>query len=143
MTKKVDERLWWAVKTLIKGGSLLKDAADYFGISVNTVGRINQSESYEEYKNIIAANKAAYYQKKSRLPEKPVEESKEVRVEAIEPVEKPSEPEKIIEHRQVVQVQASHYMLTEQQKTNELLQLISNKLAFIVDELCGVKSKEA
>ena len=41
----------------------------------------------------------------------------------------------IVEHRQTIVVQASHYMLEEQKKTNELLTLISNKLSFIVDEL--------
>lgn len=130
---KVDERMWWAVKTLLKGGSTVKDAAAYFELSENTVSRIKMSESFEEYKQMTAAAHAKYRKPKMRLPEKPVDEP----VEEVKPVE----PEKIVEHRQIVQVQASHYMLTEQQKTNELLTLISNKLAFIVDELCGVKNK--
>lgn len=131
---KVDERLWWAVKTLLKGGSTNKDAAEYFMLSVNTVSRIGCAETYEEYKQIIAAAHAAYKPKKLRLPENPEEKSK--------PVEQPTTQPQVVEHRQIVQVQASHYMLTEQQKTNELLQLISNKLAFIVDELCGTARKE-
>lgn len=134
---KVDERLWWAVKTLIKGGSTNKDAAEYFEISVNTVSRIAASETYDEYKQMIAAAHAQYRKPKMRLPEKPVEKQPEKTTEESE------EPKpQVIEHKQSITIQATHYMMTELQKTNELLTGISAKLAFIVDELCGVKSKE-
>ena len=127
---KVDERLWWAVKTLLKGGSSIKDAAEYFMLSVNTVSRINASENYQDYKQMIAACHAQYRKPKNKMPEKPDEEPKE---------EEPKQ--QVIEHRQSVTIQATHYMMTEMQKTNDLLKMISAKLAFIVDELCDVKSK--
>ena len=40
-----------------------------------------------------------------------------------------------MEHRQSVTIQATHYMMQEMKKTNELLELISRKLTFIVDQL--------
>lgn len=45
------------------------------------------------------------------------------------------QPTQVIEHRQTVTVQATHYMMQEMKKTNELLDLISRKLTFIVDSL--------
>ena len=36
---------------------------------------------------------------------------------------------------------ANHYMAEEMQKQTKLLTLISNKLAYIVDELCGTKTE--
>ena len=41
----------------------------------------------------------------------------------------------VVEHRQSVTIQATHYMMQEMKKTNELLELISRKLTFIVDQL--------
>ena len=38
-------------------------------------------------------------------------------------------------HEQSVTIQATHYMMEELRRTNELLTLISNKLAFVVDQL--------
>lgn len=144
MKTKVDERMWWAVKTLLKGGSTIVDAAEYLMLSENTVSRIKQSETYEDYKQIIAAMHAPYRKpKRTRLPDKKgepqQEEPKEEKQEAKQADSpKPVEPQ-VIEHRQTVTVQATHYMMTELQKTNEYLKTISAKLAFIVDELCGTK----
>lgn len=42
-----------------------------------------------------------------------------------------------------ITVQATHYVESELRKTNELLTGISAKLAFIIDELCGVKTNDA
>ena len=46
----------------------------------------------------------------------------------------PTQPQ-VVEHRQSVTIQATHYMMQEMKKTNELLELISRKLTFIVDQL--------
>ncbi len=46
----------------------------------------------------------------------------------------PTQPQ-VVEHRQTVTIQATHYMMQEMKKTNELLELISRKLTFIVDQL--------
>ena len=56
-----------------------------------------------------------------------------------EPTQKPKKEEPQ-ESKQTVIFQASWQMTQEQRQTNEQLKQISQKLAFIVDELCGVKS---
>ena len=52
-----------------------------------------------------------------------------------QPLPQQSQPTKVIEHRQTVTVQATHYMMQEMKRTNELLELISRKMAFIVESL--------
>lgn len=47
----------------------------------------------------------------------------------------PKEQKKPILNPTTVKIEATHYMMTELQKTNELLTAISAKLAYIVDEL--------
>ena len=51
----------------------------------------------------------------------------------------PPAPVQVVEHRQTVTVQATWQMTQEMRKTNELLTLISNKLAAIVEDLYGTK----
>ena len=58
------------------------------------------------------------------------------------PVQKPEPKPEPVMNPTVVRVEATHYMMTEIQKTNEYLKAISAKLAFIVDELCGTTKKE-
>lgn len=126
---KVNEGIFNAVKILLEKGGTLKEVASYMGLSTFTVGIIRDSENLSEYKNtLIARNNAIRAkQKKPETKEQPKDEPKE-------------QATQVVEHRQVVTVQATHYMMQEMQKTNELLTLISRKLAFIVDELTGVKS---
>ena len=105
--RKVDKNTFEAVKAMTTGGSSVADCQRFTGLAHATISRIRSAESFEQY---IAT---------------PVhKEKKKVEVHP-----------QTAEHRQTVVVQASHYMLIEQQKTNELLTAISNKLAFIVDEL--------
>ena len=47
----------------------------------------------------------------------------------------PAQQPQVVEHRQTVTIQATHYMMQEMKRTNELLELISRKMAFIVDQL--------
>ena len=49
-------------------------------------------------------------------------------------VPQPAQPQ-VVEHRQTVTIQATHYMMQEMKRTNELLELISRKLTFFVDQL--------
>ena len=118
MITKLTEKLFRAVKIMTAGGATAHEIADYFGISITTVNRVRGSESFEEYRTLLAvANGKKKKEKKQQLP--------------------PSLPQQpqVIEHRQTVTVQATHYMMQEMKKTNELLDLISRKLAFIVDSL--------
>ena len=117
MTKKMNEKLFRAVKIMIAGGGTVPEIADYFSVSEVTVKRVKQSENLNEYWAIIATNN----NKKKPAPAKDPK------------AEEPAVP--VVEHRQTVTIQATHYMMQEMQKTNELLNLISRKLAFIVDAL--------
>ena len=132
-TVKVTPNVFNAIKTLLKGGASYTECANYMGISPSSVGNINRAETYEEYQRIVYESSATHRAKMAAI--KANEAAKEAKKEEPAP--------QIVEHRQTVTVQASHFMLQEQQKTNELLTLISNKLAFIVDELYGTKPKEA
>lgn len=115
MRKLMDEKLWWAIKTLLKGGSSQKEAAELFKVSASTVTYVDRSESFEEYNQMRAAVHAKYTEK---APEKPSEA-----------------PVQVVEHRQNITIQATHYMMEELKKQNELLELISRKLGYIVDQL--------
>ena len=86
------------------------------------------SETYEDYKALMY-EKSSSWRTKRAIGAKKAEEAKQ---------EKPEEtPVQIVEHRQTVTVQATWQMTQEMQKTNKLLEQISNKLAFIVEELTG------
>ena len=132
---KLTETKYKAIKLLLKGGATVKEVMEYLQISEPVVYGVRNTENYAEYINAraerelkrkqIAAMKAKEAEKKEAKPEaKP--EVKEVVQQMIEP--------------KSVQITATHYMQEEMRKTNELLKLISNKLAFIVDELCGVQT---
>jgi hypothetical protein len=131
---KLTEKQFNAIKTLLKGGATQKEAAEYMQVSPNTAYWIDKAEGFEEYLQIQAERAL-----------------KQKRVAAIkakgEPQEKPQEikaqtPAPQVMNPTVIRLEATHYMMNEMQKTNELLTLISRKLAFIVDELCGTKTKE-
>lgn len=124
---KLTEGQYKAIKTLLRGGATQKEAAEYMQVSASTVCDINQSETFEEYQNMkaekyLASKQVAAIKAKEKADEKPQEVVKEV--------------------RQTVTIQATHYMMQKLEETNSLLKLISNKLAFIVDELCGTEQKE-
>ena len=121
-----------AIKIMLNGGATARECAEYMECSTGTVSTVRASETFEEYIN----NLHAKYDKAKSKPEKPQTAPAPVK----EPEPAPQQtPVQIVEHRQTVTIQATHYMMQELQKTNEYLKLISNKLAFIVDELCGVK----
>lgn len=136
---KVTENKFKAVKILLASGATHNECADSMGLGVSTVGTINRSETYEEYRNATYI-RSAYVRKKMReAAESANEDSQEDIAPAVDESEKEEQNKdqqtQIVEHRQTVTIQATHYMMEEMRKTNELLALISNKLAFIVDEL--------
>ena len=119
MKTKVDEKKFNCVKILLESNTPWKEIMDYMEISNTTLGRIRQASTFEEYKQIQIAAAISYKQK----------EKKE------EPKEQPKEVVQVVEHRQSVQIQATHYMQEQMREMNEYLKLISAKLAFIVEEL--------
>ena len=123
---KIDEKMFNAVKTLLNGGATYDEVNSYMGVSLASIGRISTAETYADYKQMIAASAIAL--KKKREAQKAVEA----------PTEKPAEPATeapVKEVKTSVTIQATHYMMQEMQETNRLLKEISNKLAFIVEQL--------
>ena len=129
---KVTQSVFNAVKTLLKGGASVTECAKYMKIGMNSAYIIRNSDSYEEYLN-------ARYALSMKNKQAKAEAQKAKEVPKAEPKAEPQVEPQTVEQKQTIVVQASHYMLEEQKKTNELLTLISNKLAFIIDELVGVK----
>jgi len=124
-TKKIDQSKFKAIKILLNGGATIREAAEYMQVSSATISYIRNAETYEEYKNTIAA--------KSRANRKAAQKPQETKPQTTAtPVMNPT----------VIRVEATHYMMEEMRKTNELLKTISAKLAFVVDELCGTGKKE-
>ena len=105
----VTAQLFNAVKLLLAGGAKQSEAAQYMKISVPTVARIASAENIEEYKAMTyVSNGNAYAKKKPEENQKP-------------------------------NLLAGNYTLNRlyelMKEQNELLKGISNKLAFVVDEL--------
>lgn len=120
-----------AIKTLLKGGASQKEAAEYMQVSTATTNLVARAETFEEY---------LHNQAERQLTRKQVAAIKVKETEKEKAEEKPAP--QVIEHRQTVTIQATHYMMQELQKMNETLSLISRKLAFIVDDLYGTGKKE-
>ena len=126
--KKITSGMFCAIKRLQADGATVKEIMNYFNISDSTVWRCFKVETFEEYTNETSARaqsaKAIAAKKQN------------------DPPQAPGQQEVIHKHEQSVTVIANHYMAEQLQKQTELLTLISNKLAFIVDELCGTTKKE-
>ena len=125
---KVTQQIFDTVKTLLNSGVSVSNICDMLKISNGVVYTIKLCDDLQGYKQYIKdVNKRSYEKKK-----------KETKKE--EPAPEPVQ--QVIEHRQTVTVQATHYMMEEMKKTNELLTVISRKLAYIVDDLYGSKKTE-
>ena len=135
---KMTESKFRAVKILLKGGASVKEAAEYMQMSTATIYIIKNAENLAEYnairtardskrKQVAAINAKAKSEPETKPETKPEQETK-------------SEPAKPVMNPTVIKIEATHYMMQELQKTNELLTCISAKLAAIVEDLYGVKS---
>lgn len=113
------------VKLLQHMNALTKrQIAEIVGRSYEALKRVFETDSYEEYL------KMRYENSKERNVKRPLDKQPAPQG-TIQPPVNPT----------VVRVEATHYMMQELQKTNELLTAISRKLAFVVDELCGTKKE--
>lgn len=128
---KVNQRTFDHAKLLLKAGERYDGVAEYLEISKWTVGVIAHSETFEEYKNTLAA---IYAKQRNKREEKKTEEIST-------PEEKQEKKdEKIIgDYKLPGGTMSANYQFNRLvelvKKQNELLELISNKMAFIVDEL--------
>lgn len=121
-TTKITDGVFNAIKVLLKGGATYDEAAEYMNVSRTSVHRIANSDDYEAYKQ----NVNAYYFMKKKMAQENSQKKEE---------QKETEQKQVVEYKQTVTVQATHYMMEELRKQNELLDLISKKLTFIVEQL--------
>ena len=132
---KVTQSVFDAVKTCLKNGNTIAETAKFMKLSQLTVCKINRSENYADYKNM---RKTECEKKKAQnAAKKHMAKAKGVQPETVNDVHaEPNvseQPVKVI-HEQSVTIQATHYMMQEQQKTNEFLKLMSNKMSACYDE---------
>lgn len=125
---KVTQQIFDTVKTLLNSGVPVTQICDMLKLSNGVIYTIKVCDNLEGYKKYVKDVRARSEEKKKK------ETKKE------EP--KPEPAPQVVEHRQTVTIQATHYMMEEMRKTNELLTVISRKLAYIVDDLYGSKKTE-
>lgn len=130
---KMTESLFIAIKSLLDAGAKYSEVKKFYGVSDNTCKRVREADSFAEYKQIIAAISAKQIEQKKARKLKELQPVAE-KVGAVPASEIPPTPQ-VVEHKQSVTIQATHYMMQEMQETNRLLKEISNKLAFIVEQL--------
>jgi transposase-like protein len=124
---QLTESKFKAIKTLLKGGATQKEAAEYMKVSPNTAFWVNKAETFEEY---VQINASRHLEKRQVAAIKAKEANKE------------TPAPQVVEYRQNVTIQATHYMMQKLDETNALLKQISNKLACIVEDLYGKKDDE-
>lgn len=126
--RKVTESTFRHAKLLLKAGETQKGVAEYLDLSRGTVGIIDRSETLDEYRNNIAA---LYSGSRGKTVKKEPEKEPEIKVEDL---------------KLPGGTMSGNYQLNrifEQLKAmNETMTLISNKLAFIVEDLYGTKDKK-
>ena len=139
---KVTQRVFDAAKVLLESETPIAEVAHYLKLSINVIRVINNSETYDEYKAAmyersssarkrraaaaIAANEKAAEAKQA--PETKPEEKKE----CVQPATQ------VVEHRQSVTVQATHFMETKLDILIEQMKLLNAKVGAIIDDLYGV-----
>ena len=133
---KMTESKFKAIKILLNGGATVKEAAEYMKVSTAVVYMVNKSETLEEYQAYGAERET---KRKQTAAMKAKQEAARKAAEKVGAVPAAQMIPQVVEHRQNVQIQATHYMETKLDKCIELLTGISNKLAAIVSDLYGVK----
>lgn len=136
MATKMTDKLFRAVKIMIAGGATSTEISEYFNISLSSISRVRQAESFQEYRVMQAAT---YGKRKPAKTQDAPKQSEQLNPAAPQnpPMQQPAPAQQpqVVEHRQTVTIQATHYMMQEMKRTNELLELISRKIAYIVDQL--------
>lgn len=127
---KVTESKFKAIKILIESGATYAEIKEMMDVGNNVVSCIKYSENYEEYKHKMYV---MYSGSAHRNKQKEQAKAVAAKVGAV-PASQLAQPN-VTESKQTIIMQVSNYMLDEQRKTNELLTLISSKLAYIIDQL--------
>lgn len=130
---KVTQGVFDAVKICLESGNSVSETAKFMKMAWDTVQLIRDAETLEEYKASAYERTKKFKQvaaiKAKQNTKQEVKHEEKTEVKSEEPVKNPT----------VIKIEATHYMMQELQKTNELLTGISAKLAQIVSDLYGVK----
>lgn len=115
---KITRNQYNATKILLNGGASVAEAAEYMGVSIRTVYNIRSTQDYDEF--CLSTEEKKLEQRARQAKQK--------------------EPEKVVtDDKQKGGTLSANYQINriyEQLKAqNELLTIISNKLAFIVESL--------
>ena len=116
-TGKVTPNFYEVVKIMLMGGASVKECADFMKTSPHTVYDIKNTDCFDDYKQ-----KMATYSLKRKKPEKP------------------ETPEAVVtDDKKPGGTMSANYQINRiyelLKAQNELLTLISNKLAYIVESL--------
>lgn len=109
------------IKILLQSGASDEEVINTLKVNAHTLKLVKNSKTYADYKSQRSADLYALKAKNAPKKEEPA----------------PAPATQVIEHRQNVTVQATHYMEGELKKCVELLTGISAKVAFLVEELAG------
>lgn len=110
------------IKILLQSGASDEEVINTLKVNAHTLKLVKNSKTYADYKSQRSADLYALKAKNAPKKEEPAQQEQVTQV---------------IEHRQNVTVQATHYMESELKKCVELLTGISAKVAFLVEELAG------
>ena len=136
MATKMTDKLFRAVKIMIEGGATSTEISEYFNVSLSSISRVRQAESFQEYRVMQAATYGKRKPAKTQdAPKQPEQMNTAAQQNPMEQQNSAAQQPQVVEHRQTVTIQATHYMMQEMKRTNELLELISRKMAYIVDQL--------
>ena len=127
---------------MLNGGATYKETAEYLQVGEGVVYRCKVVDSWEEY---LAANAARVLAEKAKKKEAKAKEAKAVaeKVGAVPAAQiAPPAPSQVVEHRQTVQITATHYMTEELREIKDILKCISAKMAVIVADLYGEKESQ-
>lgn len=142
---KVTQRVFDAAKILFEGGAKGAEVSKYLKISMPTAYMIKNAETYDEYK-AVAYEKSAKKQKAAMAKKAAIEAKKtaEAKTEQPTPEEKKEYVQpaaQVVEHRQSVTVQTTHFVEGKIDVLIEQMKLINAKLGAIIDDLYGTGKK--
>ena len=135
-------KMFDCIRTLLDSKAPYKEISKYLGVSVTVVGKVAGCESWEEYQAVLAAEAKKQREKCAAIRLAIKEQAKEAKAVEVVKETVPAAPapaaEPKVQPGTTILLPYRHYELMNKQI--ELLTTISAKLAFIVDELTGVKS---
>lgn len=124
--KKITKETYTAVKFMLKGGASVNETAFNLGISTNSVNRIRNSETFEEYVENARLGGSARYRENIK---KQIEKTTADKTEQT-PVEDLKQPGGTLSGNYQI-----NRIFEQLKQTNDTLKLISDKLAYIVQQL--------